>query len=336
MNLGYIYEYGRLGEEDAERALELFEQAAFCEYPEALYKLADMLYWRNVEVDDEASADARAFALYAKAHRLAQSLNELDWLGSSALRLAGCYEHGRGCRQDLPLAQAYYLQAQSKFELALGDGLDYYREKRDDCRRGLLRVSELADKCAQWRPLPVGAKFDADGLLRINANALVPAGCYRTRSGEQVIVSQADYAEGQRVDARFEILRSARMVEFNLAMREVLDNRSLVRITFDEFGAAIEQELGVMGRHEFLQLEPEDAATLHGQLLGFELAAWEERYAPFRAQSGDELEWSVEVLSDSAGFSSKGTGAWPYYLPFLFEELSRYGIANMWTRGEGH
>ena len=73
---------------------------------------------------------------------------------------------------------------------------------------------------------------------------------------------------------------------------------------------------------------------LRGQLLGFELAAWEDRYEPYRATSDDGLEWSVEVLSDTAGFVSKGSGAWPYYLPFLFEELSRYGIANMWTRGE--
>ena len=100
VNLGYIYEYGRLGEEDAERALELFEQAAFCEHPEALYKLGDMLYWRNIEVADEAAADARAFTLYGKAHRLAQGRNEPDWLGSSAFRLGGCFEYGRGCARD--------------------------------------------------------------------------------------------------------------------------------------------------------------------------------------------------------------------------------------------
>ena len=41
----------------------------------------------------------------------------------------------------------------------------------------------------------------------------------------------------------------------------------------------------------------------------------------------------MDVLNDTTGFSTKGAGAWPYYLPFLFEELSRYGIANMWTRG---
>lgn len=334
VNLGYIYEYGRLGEEDGERALELFEQAAFCEYPEALYKLGDMLYWHAVEVEDAQAADARAFALYAKAHRLAQGLNEPDWLGSSAFRLARCFEHGRGCAQNASLAQAYYAQASANFDAALDDGFGYYREKRDECRQGLLRMSEQADASARWKPLPVGAKFDADGILRVDADALVPAGCYRSRSGEHVIVNKQDYEEGCRIDARFEILRCARMVEFSFAMREFFDNRSLVRITFDEFGAAIEQELGVTGERQFLQLDPEDAAMLRGQLLGFELAAWEDRYEPYRATSDDELEWSVEVLSDTAGFTSKGSGAWPYYLPFLFEELSRYGIANMWTRGE--
>ena len=105
-----------------------------------------------------------------------------------------------------------------------------------------------------------------------------------------------------------------------------------VRITFDELGAALEQELGVMGQREFLQLNPEDAAALRGQLLGFELASWEEAYQPYIAQD-DDLEWSVKVLSDTQGFSSKGCGAWPYYLPFLFEELQRFGVANMWVRG---
>ena len=121
VNLGYIYEYGRLGEEDAERALELFEQAAFCEHPEALYKLGDMLYWRNIEVADEAAADARAFALYGKAHRLAQGRNEPDWLGSSAFRLGGCFKYGRGCARDYALVQAYYVQAAANFEAALDD-----------------------------------------------------------------------------------------------------------------------------------------------------------------------------------------------------------------------
>ena len=95
---------------------------------------------------------------------------------------------------------------------------------------------------------------------------------------------------------------------------------------------SVEQELGVMGQREFLQLDPEDAAALRGQLLGFELASWEEAYQPYAAQD-DSLEWSVEVLSDVQGFSSKGSGAWPYYLPFLFEELQRFGVANMWVRG---
>lgn len=332
VNLGYIYEYGRLGEEDAERALELFEQAAFCEHPEALYKLGDMLYWRNIEVADEAAADARAFTLYGKAHRLAQGRNEPDWLGSSAFRLGGCFEYGRGCARDYALAQAYYVQAAANFEAALDDGFDYYRGNLEKCRRALQRLGERSDSYAQWKPLPSGAKFDVDGILRIDGDSPVPAGCYRARSGEQLIVAQHDVDEGQRVDRRFEVLRCARMVEFNLAMSGSVENRSTVRITFDELGAALEQELGVMGQREFLQLDPEDAAALRGQLLGFELASWEESYQPYMAQD-DDLEWSVKVLSDTQGFSSKGSGAWPYYLPFLFEELQRFGVANMWVRG---
>ena len=248
VNLGYIYEYGRLGEEDAEQALELFEQAAFCEHPEALYKLGDMLYWRNIDVADESAADIQAFALYGKAHRLAQGRNEPDWLGSSAFRLGGCFECGRGCARDYALAQAYYVQAAANFEAALDDGFDYYRGNLGKCHRALQRLGERSDSYAQWKPLPSGAKFDVDGILRIDGDSLVPAGCYRARSGEQLIVGQHDVDEGQRVDRRFEVLRCARMVEFNLAMRGSVENRSTVRITFDELGAALEQELGVMGQ----------------------------------------------------------------------------------------
>lgn len=230
VNLGYIYEYGRLGEEDAEQALELFEQAAFCEHPEALYKLGDMLYWRNIDVADESAADIQAFALYGKAHRLAQGRNEPDWLGSSAFRLGGCFEYGRGCARDYALAQAYYVQAAANFEAALDDGFDYYRGNLEKCHRALQRLGERSDSYAQWRPLPSGAKFDVDGILRIDGDSLVPAGCYRARSGEQLIVGQHDVDEGMRVDRRFEVLRCARMVEFNLAMRGSVENRSTVRI----------------------------------------------------------------------------------------------------------
>ena len=165
VNLGYIYEYGRLGEEDAEQAMELFEQAAFCEHPEALYKLGDMLYWRNIDVADESAADIQAFALYGKAHRLAQGRNEPDWLGSSAFRLGGCFEYGRGCARDYALAQAYYVQAAANFEAALDDGFDYYRGNLEKCHRALQRLGERSDSYAQWKPLPSGAKFDVDGIL---------------------------------------------------------------------------------------------------------------------------------------------------------------------------
>ena len=36
VNLGYLYQYGRLGEEDMEKAFELYQRAAFCEFPEAV------------------------------------------------------------------------------------------------------------------------------------------------------------------------------------------------------------------------------------------------------------------------------------------------------------
>ena len=176
VNLGYIYEYGRLGEEDAEQALELFEQAAFCEHPEALYKLGDMLYWRNIYVADESAADIQAFALYGKAHRLAQGRNEPDWLGSSAFRLGGCFEYGRGCARDYALAQAYYVQAAANFEAALDDGFDYYRGNLEKCHRALQRLGERSDSYAQWRPLPSGAKFDVDGILRIDGDSAGPGG----------------------------------------------------------------------------------------------------------------------------------------------------------------
>lgn len=156
------------------------------------------------------------------------------------------------------------MQAAANFEAALDDGFDYYCGNLGKCRRALRRLGERSDSYAQWKPLPSGAKFDVDGILRIDGDSLVPAGCYRARSGEQLIVGQHDVDEGMRVDRRFEVLRCARMVEFNLAMRGSVENRSTVRITFDELGAALEQELGVMGQREFLQLGPEDAAALRG------------------------------------------------------------------------
>ena len=336
VNLGYIYQYGRLGEEDMGKAFELYQRAAFCEFPEAMYKVADMLYWRNIACGDEKHADDQAFSLYMKAHRQAQGLGVSDWLASSAFRLAGCFEYGRGSERDLPLAYGYYLQALTYFEFALEDGFSYYRKNKMRCEQALLRLRDQleADYAVLWRPVPLGADFDGSGFFRTEDGAPVDPGNYRTHDGELIIVSTEDVAEALRVDARAEIAEELRVVEFNLAISGNLDNRNLVRITFDEFGAALEQELGLVGNRQFLQLRGDDAAYLRGRLRGFDLPSWDEYYEPYGPGSDLGFSWNMEVLSDTAGFSSKGLDAWPYYLPLLFDELSRYGIANVWTTAE--
>ncbi len=336
VNLGYMYQYGRLGEEDMEKAFDLYQRAAFCEFPEAMYKVADMLYWRNIACDDERRADEQAFRLYMKAHRQSQGLGVSDWLASSAFRLAGCFEYGRGCERNLPLAYAYYLQALTYFEFAIEDGFGYYRKNKGRCEQALVRLRDRPeiDYAVMWTPVPQDADFDADGFFRTGAGAAVDPGSYRDCSGDLIIVSAEDVAEAQRVDARARIAEELRVVEFNLAMPGNLDNRSLVRITFDEFGAALEQELGLVGKRQFLQLRGDDAADLRGKLRGFDLAAWDDSYEPYGPGGDLGFVWSMEVLSDSAGFSSRGSDAWPYHLPRLFDELSRYGIANVWTTAE--
>ncbi len=336
VNLGYLYQYGRLGEEDMDAAFDLYQRAAFCEFPEALYKIADMLYWRNVPCEDGQRADEQAFRLYMKAHRLSQGASVPDWLGSSALRLAGCCEYGRGCERDPVLATAYYTQAISSFEYAIDDGFGYYRKNLKRCEEGLRRLKEgtVAGHAVPWQPLPSGASFDGDWFLRVGDDVAAAPGFYRTRAGELIIVSAEDAAEAHRVDARLAVAQDARVVEFNLALSENLDNRCLVRITFDEFGVALEQELGLVGQRQFLQLDVEEAEDLRGKLRSFELAFWDDFYEPYGPGERVGFEWSMEVLSDTDGFSSKGADAWPYHLPLLFEELARFGIANMWTTAE--
>ncbi len=337
VNLGYMYQYGRLGEEDMDTAFDLYQRAAFCEFPEAMYKVADMLYWRNVPCEDKQHADEQAFRLYMKAHRLAQGMSEPDWLGSAAFRLGGCFEYGRGCERDPLLAADYYLQAITYFDFAIDDGFGYYRKNRCRCQRAVdrLREKELGlGHVMVWRPLPAGAQSDGNGFFRVEDNVALAPGNYRTYDCDFILVSEEDVAEARRVDGRSVVAQELRVLEFNLALSGNLDNRSLVRITFDEFGVALEQELGLVGQRQFLQLGVEEADELRNKLHVFDLAAWDDFYEPYGPGERAGFEWSMEALSDTGGFSSKGSDAWPYHLPLLFEELSRFGIANMWTTAE--
>ena len=67
INLGYVYEYGRLGKPDYAKAFEQFSRAAALGHPEAIYKLGD-LYYRAEGVEQNV---AYALKLYERAYQIA-------------------------------------------------------------------------------------------------------------------------------------------------------------------------------------------------------------------------------------------------------------------------
>lgn len=110
--LGYIYYYGRCnnGVPQYDEAYKYFSLAAFFGYYEARYKVADMIRdGKGIFKNEEA-----AFRMYTELYddNYARFLRDGDCvLSDVALRIASCYQHGKGTYKNLMTAYYYYLIA---------------------------------------------------------------------------------------------------------------------------------------------------------------------------------------------------------------------------------
>ncbi len=110
--LGYIYYYGRCnnGVPQYDEAYKYFSLAAFYGYYEARYKVADMIRdGKGIFQNEEA-----AFRMYTELYddNYDRFLRDGDCvLSDVALRIASCYQHGKGTYKNLMTAYYYYLIA---------------------------------------------------------------------------------------------------------------------------------------------------------------------------------------------------------------------------------
>lgn len=105
-NLGYIYAYGRTGEQDDEKAFYYFNLAAADGNPNGLYKVGDAYYWGNF-----VSKNPKLAFKYYRNAEMALDDGDDDLKSDIYYRLALCLFNGVGIEATPLLALSYIDQA---------------------------------------------------------------------------------------------------------------------------------------------------------------------------------------------------------------------------------
>lgn len=146
-NLGYMYQFGRLGTKDKEEAARWYEIGSGLGNEEACYKLGDCYYYASGKPHDVE----QAYQWYCKANDLARK--HCDYknpednavIGSIYLRLATSIEHGAGdFENEDRLAAAYqlYKSAEQQLRAAEYGGITWYRKQLEKAREGVQRTEQ--------------------------------------------------------------------------------------------------------------------------------------------------------------------------------------------------
>ena len=127
INLGYIYEYGRVGEPDYPKAYAQYAKAvAIANHPEALYKLGDM-YARGQAVEKDLH---KALVLWDRS--LKEAKGEA-MQAQPAFRIAQLIADPASAQQDLPYdpmgALRLFQLAERGLMIAISKGDTYYRSR---------------------------------------------------------------------------------------------------------------------------------------------------------------------------------------------------------------
>ncbi|MGQ5708921.1 tetratricopeptide repeat protein [Lactobacillus sp. PSON] len=95
-NLGYIYEYGRTGEKDPEKAFYYYNEAAMEDNANACYKMGDAYLYGNFVQENHRLA----FLYYQQALDLSRTYGEDDIKSDIYYRVALCYYDGIGVKKS--------------------------------------------------------------------------------------------------------------------------------------------------------------------------------------------------------------------------------------------
>lgn len=144
INLGYIYEYGRLGEPDFLAAYFQYTKAcALSDDVEALYKLGDM-YARAQVVPQDLTC---AFRLYERS--LGAAEGEIQQ-AQAAFRIAELIADPKNVRWGIPFdpmgALSLYQLAERGLRRDIAHGQVYYAQRLEQALEGQRRMRELLDE----------------------------------------------------------------------------------------------------------------------------------------------------------------------------------------------
>lgn len=144
-NLGYIYEYGRIGEKDPEQAFYCYSEAALGGNANALYKVGDAYYY-----GDFVKKNPRlAFKYYMMAGQNLETDKDDDIRSDIDYRLAKCCAYGIGAKKDLMSALHFINDAEAEIYLDQAyhkPGWQKLKWKIEDLRKEILvELDELLD-----------------------------------------------------------------------------------------------------------------------------------------------------------------------------------------------
>jgi len=134
INLGYIYEYGRTGKKDMQRAYECYAlSAAMTQHFEALYKLGDM-YSRGFAGKKDMK---RAVKLWQQSYHVAETTRQE---AQAAIRLAPIFLSSEaenvGLEIDPMAALVLFQKAEVGMRMEIMDGATYYAKRLEEAIKG--------------------------------------------------------------------------------------------------------------------------------------------------------------------------------------------------------
>ena len=141
INLGYICEYGRIGERDFKKAYEYYSLAAALDpSSEAIYKLGDM-YARGEFVEPDMS---KARILWEHSLEIADDIEDAAQASARIAPLLIDYEGDNGGAPFDPLrALGLYQQAEMGLRISIAGGEVYYRPRLQEVIEGQAKARAL-------------------------------------------------------------------------------------------------------------------------------------------------------------------------------------------------
>lgn len=144
INLGYIYEYGRIGERDLDRAFRYYAlAAALAPSCEATYKLGDM-FSRGQATEANPSF---AKALWERSLELAESA---ELTAQPAIRIARRLIDPSSVEWGIELdplrALSLFQQAEVGLRIDIANGMHYYRKRLAEAIEGQARARAMLDE----------------------------------------------------------------------------------------------------------------------------------------------------------------------------------------------